>query len=143
MIIPFLTNLISNNIFRVLLVTILMDVIFGVLRAIREHKTNSAIGIDGIIRKVGMLVSIVCIAVIDYIVNINFIGFVPETVRQTINLDKIGLASVFNFLFIIFEFLSVLKNMVKCKLPIPKKIQTFLEKALKEYTDELDSKKGV
>ena len=56
---------------------------------------------------------------------------------------KIGLASVFNFLFIIFEFLSVLKNMVKCKLPIPKKIQTFLEKALKEYTDELDSKKGV
>lgn len=143
MIIPFLTNLISNNIFKVLLVTILMDVIFGVLRAIREHKTNSAIGIDGIIRKVGMLVSIVCIAVIDYIVNINFIGFVPETVRQTINIDKIGLASVFNFLFIIFEFLSVLKNMVKCKLPIPKKIQTFLEKALKEYTDELDSKKGV
>ena len=142
MIIPFLQNLISNNIFKVLLVTILMDVIFGVLRAIREHKTNSAIGIDGIIRKVGMLVSIVCIAVIDYIVNINFIGFVPETVRQTINLDKIGLASVFNFLFIIFEFLSVLKNMVKCKLPIPKKIQTFLEKALKEYTDELDSKKG-
>lgn len=143
MIIPFLQNLISNNIFKVLLVTILMDVIFGVLRAIREHKTNSAIGIDGIIRKVGMLVSIVCIAVIDYIVNINFIGFVPETVRQTINIDKIGLASVFNFLFIIFEFLSVLKNMVKCKLPIPKKIQTFLEKALKEYTDELDSKKGV
>lgn len=142
MIIPFLQNLISNNIFKVLLVTILMDVIFGVLRAIREHKTNSAIGIDGIIRKVGMLVSIVCIAVIDYIVNINFIGFVPETVRQTINIDKIGLASVFNFLFIIFEFLSVLKNMVKCKLPIPKKIQTFLEKALKEYTDELDSKKG-
>jgi len=143
MIIPFLQNLISNNIFKVLLVTILMDVIFGVLRAIREHKTNSAIGIDGIIRKVGMLVSIVCIAVIDYIVNINFIGFVPETVRSAINLDKIGLASVFNFLFIIFEFLSVLKNMVKCKLPIPKKIQTFLEKALKEYTDELDSKKGV
>ena len=142
MIISFLQNLISNNIFKVLLVTILMDVIFGVLRAIREHKTNSAIGIDGIIRKVGMLVSIVCIAVIDYIVNINFIGFVPETVRQTINIDKIGLASVFNFLFIIFEFLSVLKNMVKCKLPIPKKIQTFLEKALKEYTDELDSKKG-
>lgn len=143
MIIPFLQNLISNNIFKVLLVTILMDVIFGVLRAIREHKTNSAIGIDGIIRKVGMLVSIVCIAVIDYIVNINFIGFLPETVRQIINIDKIGLASVFNFLFIIFEFLSVLKNMVKCKLPIPKKIQTFLEKALKEYTDELDSKKGV
>lgn len=143
MIIPFLQNLISNNIFKVLLVTILMDVIFGVLRAIREHKTNSAIGIDGIIRKVGMLVSIVCIAVIDYIVNINFIGFLPETVRSAINLDKIGLASVFNFLFIIFEFLSVLKNMVKCKLPIPKKIQTFLEKALKEYTDELDSKKGV
>lgn len=142
MIIPFLQNLISNNIFKVLIVTILMDVIFGILRAIKEHKTNSAIGIDGIIRKVGMLVSIICLAVIDYIVNLNFIGFVPETVRQAINLDKIGLASVFNFLFIIFEFLSILKNMVKCKLPIPKKIQAFLEKALKEYTDELDSKKG-
>lgn len=141
MVIAFLQSLIQNNIFKVLIVFILMDVIFGVLRAIKEKKTNSCIGIDGIIRKVGMLVAVVCIAVIDYIVDINFIGFVPETVRQAINLEKVGLASVFNFLFIIFEFLSVLKNMVKCKLPIPKAIQDFLEKALKEYTDELDSKK--
>ena len=42
-------------------------------------------------------------------------------------------------IYIIFEFLSVLKNMVLCKMPIPKKLQKFLNKLLKEFTQENES----
>ena len=48
-----------------------------------------------------------------------------------------GIASVFTTLYCVFEILSVLKNMIKCKMPIPKKIQSFLEKLLKEFTSEI------
>lgn len=140
MIVPFLKELISNNMFKILVIVIIMDTIFGILRAIKEKETNSAIGIDGIIRKVGMLISILFLSLIDYVVEINLIGFIPETIREFISVDKIGISSLFNFLFIIFEFLSVLKNMVKCKLPIPKKLQKLLEKALNEYTTEMNKK---
>ena len=30
-----------------------------------------------------------------------------------------------------------LKNMIKCELPIPQKLQDFLEKIMSDYTDEL------
>jgi len=48
----FLNLLFTNQGFRVLLVVIVLDTIFGILRAIRERKINSCIGIDGMIRKV-------------------------------------------------------------------------------------------
>ena len=137
MIIPFLTNLISNNIFRVLLVTILMDVIFGVLRAIREHKTNSAIGIDGIIRKVAMLFSMVFLSIIDYIMQIDLLSFIPESLKEFINLQNVGVSNLFILLFIVFEALSVLKNMTRCRLPIPKKLHDLLKKLLTEFTEEV------
>lgn len=142
MFIDFLKELISNNFFKLLIIVITMDTIFGILRAIKEKETNSAIGIDGIIRKVGMLISITFLSLIDYVVDINFIGFIPESIRSYIQIEKIGISSLFNLLFIIFEFLSVLKNMLKCKLPIPKKLQKLLEKALNEYTTELTKKEG-
>lgn len=141
MVVEFLQGLISNNFFKILIIVIILDTLFGILRAIKEKGLNSAIGIDGIIRKVGMLIAILFLSLIDYVVDINLIGFVPENIRTFIHVDKIGIASLFNLLFIIFEFLSVLKNMIKCKLPIPKKLQKFLENAMKEFTSELSIKK--
>jgi len=131
-------NLISTNKgIKILIIFITLDVIFGVLRAIREKKLNSTIGIDGIIRKVGMLISIIFSIIIDNILNINLIGFIPEEVRSYINITAIGIATLFNSLYVIFESLSILKNMIKCKMPIPKKVQNFLEKILKEFTSEI------
>lgn len=131
-------NLISTNKgIKILIIFITLDVIFGVLRAIREKKLNSTIGIDGIIRKVGMLISIIFSIIIDNILNINLIGFIPEEFRSYINITSIGIATLFNSLYVIFESLSILKNMIKCKMPIPKKVQNFLEKILKEFTSEI------
>ena len=50
------------------------------------------------------------------------------------------MGELFGILFVVFEFLSVLKNMYKCKLPIPKKFKIWLEKILSDYTEEI--KKG-
>ena len=136
-------NIISNNDFlKVLLIFIVLDTIFGILRAIKRRKLNSNIGIDGVIRKVGMILSIIFFILIDFITKFNVIGFLPSEVRKFINLETIGLNELFSILFIIYEFLSVLKNMIICKLPIPKKLQKFLENILNTYTTELNEKEN-
>ena len=116
---------------------IVLDVIFGILRAIKEHKLNSTIGIDGIIRKFGMILAGVGFLVVDLMLGINMIGFLPKGVLEYLPLQTIGVSSFFNILFIIFEALSILKNMVKCGLPIPKKIQVILKRLLKDFTNEI------
>ncbi|MBR2652629.1 phage holin family protein [bacterium] len=121
---------------KILIVCIILDVVFGILRALKEKKINSCIGIDGIIRKVGMILSIAFCFVIDYISHFNLIGFLPESITESLHLGQCGLAFIFNSLYIVFEGLSILKNMIKCKMPIPKKLQEYLEKLLYEFTNE-------
>lgn len=133
----FLKMLYNNQNIKALIIFIVFDVIFGVLRALKEKKINSCIGIDGIIRKVGMILTIIICIVIDKMINIDLIAFVPVEVKNYINIDKVGLAFLFNILYIVFEMLSVFKNMIKCKLPLPKKLKSLLEKILKEFTSEM------
>ena len=54
----FISNLVICDSIKVLVIIIILDTLFGILRAIREREINSAIGIDVIIRKGGMLLSI-------------------------------------------------------------------------------------
>lgn len=136
----FLYSLINNDGVKLLIIVIVLDTIFGILRAIKEKSLNSCIGIDGIIRKTGMLISIIFLALIDSIVNIDLIGFIPENVKNVLQFGKVGISDIFNLLFIIFEILSIFKNMILCKLPIPKKLQEYLENAMKEMTGEIKEK---
>lgn len=122
---------------KLLLLIIVMDIAFGVIRAIKERKVNSTIGIDGMIRKVAMITAMLFLIGIDLLIPIDLIGFIPEPVKDYLNFDRVGIDSLFSILFIIFESLSVFKNMIKCELPIPTKLQDFLEKIMSEYTDEL------
>ena len=48
----------GNSFFEILLIAVFLDTTLGVLRAIKEHKFNSCVGIDGAIRKVAMLLSV-------------------------------------------------------------------------------------
>lgn len=138
----FIQDLINNDGIKVLIVVIVLDLILGVLRAIKEKAVNSTIGIDGMIRKFGMLIVIVFLFIIDSILHFNLIGFIPEEARAVINMKEIGIGGIFNLLFIIFEILSIFKNMILCKLPIPKKLQTWLENVMKEFTGELKNKES-
>ena len=136
----FLYSLINNDSIKILIIVIVLDTIFGILRAIKEKSLNSCIGIDGIIRKTGMLISILFLALIDSIMNVDLIGFIPENVKNVFQFSKVGISDIFNLLFIIFEILSIFKNMILCKLPIPKKLQEFLENVMKEMTGEIKEK---
>ena len=133
-------SLLNNDGMKVLIVVIVLDLILGILRAIREKSINSCIGIDGMIRKVGMLIVVVFLIIIESIIHLDLIGFIPETIKEILKLGKVGISSLFNILFIIFEILSIFKNMILCKLPIPKKLQLFLENVMKEFTGEIKEK---
>lgn len=133
----FFNSLLNNDGMKILIIVIVLDLILGILRAIKERKLNSCIGIDGMIRKVGMLIVIVFLCMIDLIVKVNLIGFIPEMAREYLPIKEVGIAGLFNLLFIIFEILSIFKNMILCKLPIPKKLQDYLEKLMKEFTSEI------
>ena len=133
-------SLLNNDGMKILIVVIVLDLILGILRAIREKSINSCIGIDGMIRKVGMLIVVVFLTIIDAIIHLDLIGFIPETIKETLKLGHVGISSLFNLLFIIFEILSIFKNMILCKLPIPKKLQVFLENVMKEFTGEIKEK---
>lgn len=138
----FIDSFINNDALKILMIVIVMDLIFGVLRAIREKQVNSAIGIDGMIRKTGMLLTIIFLCLIDKITKINLIGFIPDDIRNFLNLGEVGTNQLFSILFIVFEILSIFKNMILCKLPIPKKLQKRLEKIMKEFTSEMEEKES-
>ena len=110
------------------------------LRAIKEKKFNSCAGIDGAIRKVGMLISLVFMLAIDVLIKINLIGFIPEQARTYLGLDTVGVAEFFALLYIAYEVVSIFKNMALCGLPVKKvweKVREFLADELPD-TDELD-----
>ncbi len=132
--------LINNKNIRFLVIFIVLDVIFGFLRSIKERKTNSTIGIDGIIRKTGMLITIVVTIILDKMVGIDLIGFIPSDLKNSIGIGKVGITALFNSLYIIFEILSIMKNMRRCEIPLPNKLNKFLDKLLKEFTSEIKEK---
>ena len=88
----------------------------------------------------GMLIAITFLRVIDTIVTIDLIGFIPEEIKQFANMGSLGVADLFSLLFIVFEVLSIFKNMILCELPIPHKLQSTLEKIMKEFTGEMKDK---
>ncbi len=132
----FINTAAHNKLIELVVLAIVFDTIFGVLRAIREKRFNSCAGIDGAIRKVGMLISLVFMLAIDQLIKVNLIGFIPETVRTQLGLDTVGVAEFFALLYIAYEAVSILKNMALCGLPV-KKIWEKIREFLSNYTEEL------
>lgn len=133
----------GNSFFRILTIAVLMDTILGVLRAFKYRKFNSCVGIDGAIRKVAMLVSVGLLMMVDTIMNFNLLFMIPEKYIQYIGITKLGLCEFFCLLFILYEAVSILKNMTLCGLPVPGKVKDFIQHFLDEMTDELpDETKG-
>ena len=128
-------ELFNNKLIQVLVIFIVLDVIFGILGSIKQKKTNSTIGIDGIIRKIGMLFSIAGCVILDKIVEIDLVFFLPEQIKSYFG--SIGIASLFAIIYCLFETLSIFKNMMRCKIPLPKKLKKYIEKLLEEFTNEV------
>lgn len=131
-------NLIQNNLFiRTVMIVVMLDTFLGVLRAVKEGKFNSCFGIDGGIRKVAMLGCIAFLGALDMCITFNLAFMLPKEWLSFLGVDKIGLCEFFSILFILYEAVSVLKNLLLCGAPIPTKLKTFIEKLLNIMTDEL------
>lgn len=125
-----------NMIMELVVLAIVFDTVFGVMRAVKEKKFNSCAGIDGAIRKIGMIISLVFMLAIDMLIKINLIGFIPEAVRNQLGLKSVGVAEFFALLYIAYEVVSIFKNMTLCGLPV-KKVWAAVRAFLVKYTDEL------
>ena len=132
----FISTAAQNKMIELVALAIVFDTVFGVLRAAKEKKFNSCAGIDGAIRKVGMIISLVLMLVVDRLIKINLIGFIPEAVRGQLGLASVGAAEFFALLYIAYEVVSIFKNMALCGLPV-KKVWSSIRGFLSKYTDEL------
>lgn len=124
-----------DKLIQLVIIAIITDTVFGMLRAIKDHDFNSCFGINGAIRKCAMILSIILLVIIDYITQFNLIGFLPEEVRRFFG-ESIGISEFFEILFLTYEVVSILKNMVLCGLPV-KKVWLYVKMFLSKYTDEL------
>lgn len=126
----------GSPIIKLVILAVVMDTCFGCIRAIKERVFNSCFGIDGAIRKISMVASLAFLLVLDEIVHLNLIGFIPGAVRTYLPVDTIGVAEFFGLLYIAYELVSILKNMTLCGLPV-KRLWEVIKKFLSQYTDEL------
>lgn len=126
----------NNIIFYLLVISILLDVFLGSIRAIKDKSWNSTVGINGILRKTAMIGSSVFLIVVDSILNIDLLFFIPDEVLIFLHINSVGIFELFGIMFILYESSSILKNMVLCGLPIPLKIKKIIEKFLSDMTSE-------
>lgn len=124
------------------LISIIFDLFIGILRATKDKKINSSIGIDGMIRKTAMLGCLSFLLLIDFLLKIDVIGWLPNQMLELfgmIGINTIGVSDVFGLLFIIFEMLSIIKNWTLLGLPIFKGLNNWINNFLEVFTDEMPS----
>ena len=131
----------TNPVIKFVWLTLLADSLFGILRAAKQHELNSSFGINGLLRKCGIVLAVIFLFVADTIANINLTPFLDESSLQNINLTTIGLTESFGVLFVAFESLSILKNMMILGLPLPKGLRNKLETWLKNNSEEMEDLK--
>lgn len=127
----------TNSILQLVCIMTVVDTIFGVLRAWKQHSFNSSFGINGVIRKIGIIMGSLSLFIIDFLLGINFLPFIPKEYLQIVKLTDVGLTEIFGLMFIVYETTSVLKNMLLIGLPIPKSIKSKLEAWLEKNTEEI------
>lgn len=121
------------------LLCVAADTFFGCLRAAKYRAWNSSLGINGGIRKVAMIFSVLFLSLADQLVGVNVIGWLPEAAASalgTIGINALGLAEFFCVVYICYEAASILKNMLLCGVPAPAGLQEKMAKWLDQMTDE-------
>ena len=126
----------QHNIILLVALMVCADTVMGCFRAIKQHKFNSSFGIDGAIRKITMLLSLVFLVLLDTAVKINLVAMIPKEILAIVGLEAVGTTEFFGILYISYEAVSILKNMALCGLPV-KSVEDALRKFLGNYTNEL------
>lgn len=135
----FFAALMGNLFVRLLVIVVCADMVFGSLRAAKYRCWNSAIGIDGAIRKAGMMACVLLFTAMDMLLRVDLLSWLPSDMRSTMDamgVVKMGITELFALLFILYEATSVLKNMLLCGLPVPAGIREKLAVWLDNMTEE-------
>ena len=84
-----------------------------------------------------MLLSVGLLMLTDIIMHINVLFMVPDKYIQLLGIQKLGVCEFFCLLFVLYEAVSILKNMTLCGLPVPKKLKVHIKEAQSNMTDEM------
>lgn len=84
-----------------------------------------------------MLLSICLLMATDVVMNINMLFMMPERYVKLLGIQKLGVCEFFCILFVLYEAVSILKNMTLCGLPVPVKIKKWIQKFLEDMTTEM------
>lgn len=95
---------------QTLLIMMVLDYITGICKAIHNKKINSAIGLKGIIKKIGYLIIVALCVLLDRIAG-----------------DTGAIRNLVIYFFVANEGISILENWGSMGMPLPKKIIEVLE----------------
>lgn len=127
----------NNNFMYLICILIVFDSTLGFFNSLKNKKISSCVGINGIFKKMSILLTFIMSYMIDSCININLIGFIPKDKLSFLGLTDIGFFEVFGTMLIAFESISVLKNISMAGIPIPKFLKENIEKFLNSFTNEL------
>jgi toxin secretion/phage lysis holin len=110
--------LMGKELLLALLWLMAIDVATGVLAAIKERKLNSTIGREGLVQKVGTLLGIAACVVLE--------TYVPHF--QGARILGLGIADGFTLAFVLIETTSILENLGRAGVKVPRSIRRVLAK---------------
>lgn len=136
-----LLNYLQNHkMLAIVAMVIIFDTFLGVMLSSKEKKPNSAIGINGMIRKASMIACLLFLVVFDFLIKLDLIGWLPNQILdvfKTLGINSVGISDFFALLFIAFELLSILKNWALIGLPMFKGVNEKVTRFLETFTDEM------
>lgn len=132
-----LEELSNNNFMYLIIILIFFDSTLGFFNSIKNRKISSCVGINGIFKKMSILLTFIMAYMIDCCINVNLIGFIPKDKLAFLGITDIGFFEIFGAMLIAFESISVLKNISLAGIPIPKFLKENIEKFLNSFTNEI------
>lgn len=95
--------------FKTLAIIMILDYITGVISAMYKKKINSKIGFKGILKKSLYIIVIILATLLDNLLNQNVIRYVVI------------------YFFVANDGISIIENIAKCNVKLPKKLTEMLE----------------
>ena len=123
----------GSYIIHTLIIIICLDTVLGFISSAMSKSISTSISIKGLLRKFAMIIIAISLYFIDCLININFIGFIPSDITPQMNITDIGLSEFFSIIFILFEIISIIKNMGDIGLPFPPKLKEWIEKVFNNW----------
>lgn len=130
-----------NRMFSIIALLVLVDFLTGYVKAYLKCELNSTIGLDGLIRKAMILLSMIVFALLDHLIGFDLVEWLPEgihTIFLELNITPIGLTQLFGVGMILQESTSIVENLHEIGVPIPKWLAKRISRVRENYLSDED-----